>query len=139
MNINYKLAHPDAKKPYQATEGAVCVDLHAVAMIETDLYVEYDTGVIVDLPEDVACFLYARSSVSNKGLILANGVGVIDSDYRGTIKARFYKMSLDSTPYEVGDRVCQLEFRHKPFVQLTQVADPAPTDRNTGGFGSTGD
>lgn len=138
MNIKYALVHPDAKAPLQATDGAVCVDLSAVAMVETDRYVEYDTGVAIECPEDVACYLYARSSVSKMGLILANGVGVIDSDYRNTIKARFYKMSPASVLYDVGDRVCQIEFRHKPFLQLTQTDRVTPTTRK-GGFGSTGE
>jgi dUTPase len=85
-------------------------------------------------PEMPAIFLYARSSMSKRGLILANGVGVIDIDYRDEIKVPLLNVSQsDSVRLNAGERVAQL-IAH--FVSGNN-AFPLAVKR-TGGFGSTG-
>lgn len=82
--------HPDAKLPIKATQDAVGYDCFAVSAKITDLYIEYDLGIIV-VPEDPNYYVevYPRSSVTKKHLMLKNSVGIIDPDYRDTIKVRF--------------------------------------------------
>lgn len=85
-----KLAHTDAKMPQKATEQSVGYDCFAVDRTITDKYVEYDLGIIV-IPEDENYYVevFPRSSVTKKHLMLKNSIGVIDPDYRDTIKVRF--------------------------------------------------
>ena len=88
--------HKDAIKPTRATPGSVGYDVTAVSMTVTDNYIEYDTGIIVIPTDGYYIQAYARSSVTKKQIVLKNGVGIIDPDYRDTIKFRF------STPTGLG-------------------------------------
>ena len=85
-----KKVHPDAKLPVKATDLAVGYDCFAVSMRVTDDFIEYDLGIIV-VPEDPNYYVEVlpRSSVTKKHLMLKNSVGIIDPDYRDTIKVRF--------------------------------------------------
>jgi dUTP pyrophosphatase len=100
------------------------------------------TGVSVSIPEGYVGLLFARSSLSKKGLMLANSVGVIDSDYRGEIMA-----PLVFTPNDTNQEFATVE-KLERIVQLVitpiQLAVPLAVDtltntaRGAGGFGSTG-
>lgn len=98
------------------------------------------TGVRVEIPEGYVGLLFARSSLSKTGWMMANSVGVIDSDYRGEIivKLRFVGDTYEM-PFHLGDRVAQLVVVPIISPKIWQVGD---VDRNTGrgekGFGSTG-
>ena len=97
------------------------------------------TGVRLEVPEGHVGLQFPRSGLGcNHGICLANGVGVIDSGYRGEVRAKL--LNLGSEPYTVnpGDRVCQLVV--VPFVRLgfERVGELADTDRGEGGYGSTG-
>ena len=83
--------------------------------------------------------IFARSGLGVKhGISLSNGVGVIDSDYRGELKVGLTNLS--DTPYTIqpGDRVAQLAILPVTQPTVVQVAELDETDRGTGGFGSTG-
>lgn len=104
------------------------------------------TGVSVKIPQGHVGLLFARSSLSKKGLLLANGVGVIDSDYRGEIMAPLVYQPMDSTHGELqeikrDERIVQLVVvpiaLPKP-IEYTSDNDWFDTSRGTGGFGSTG-
>ena len=90
QRFKVKKVHEDAKLPVKATTDAVGYDCFAVSMKVTDLYIEYDLGIIV-VPEDPNYYVEVlpRSSVTKKHLMLKNSVGIIDPDYRDTIKVRF--------------------------------------------------
>jgi len=90
------LKHKDAKIPTRATSGSVGYDVTAVSMTVTDNYIEYDTGIIVIPTEGYYVQAVPRSSITKKQIILKNGVGIIDPDFRGTVKFRF------STPTGLG-------------------------------------
>ena len=87
----------------------------------------------------VAGFVYSRSGLGGvQGITVAQGVGVIDPDYRGEIKVPL--LNTGSEPYTVqrGDRIAQLVFQPY-FRPLFQVVDElGNTDRAHGGFGHTG-
>jgi dUTP pyrophosphatase len=68
-------------------------------------------------------------------LFLKNGVGIIDSDYRGTVKFRFSK--LGNEIYNVGDKIGQIIFVPIYCPELKVVDELSYTKRGTGGFGST--
>lgn len=98
-------------------------------------FTEYGTGIAVEIPEGYVGLLFPRSSISKYGLYLANSVGVIDSNYRGEIKLRFYGKT---GMYLVGDKVGQLIIMPYPTVEFEECENLAKTDRGDGGFGSTG-
>lgn len=133
-----KLEHPDAVQPRyaHATDGAM--DMTAVSVAQTERYIEYDTGVAIALPPNTVGLLLPRSSISNKDLILANSVGVIDADYRGTIRFRFKLTADKSAVYNVGDKIGQLLIIPRPLAMGKVVKELPPSPRGTGGFGSTG-
>lgn len=90
--IQYKKKHDNAQEPIQATDMAAGVDLHAAEILrDTKHEFWVDTGIAFDIPQGIFGDLRARSSVSETGLFLANGAGVIDPDYTGTVQFRFYK------------------------------------------------
>ena len=99
------------------------------------------TGVRVAIPEGHVGLLFARSGLSARGLMVCNGVGVIDSDYRGEIKVLlrlFSSSSLDSHVIQPGDRIAQLLIMKLPDILPVHVTGLNETKRGEGGFGSTG-
>jgi dUTP pyrophosphatase len=84
-------------------------------------------------------YLYARSSVSKRGIILANSVGIIDSGYRGPLMAAFYNTKNQPVTIPAGDRIVQIclpELSYDFQVNLVDSLDN--TERGEGGLGSTG-
>lgn len=142
MRINYKKEYGNAKTPEYATTGAAGADITAASVkrIKGGLFplYEYDTGISVAIPQGYFAMLAARSSVSKLLMWLANGVGIIDSDYRGTIRAR-YRSIFGLGKYKVGDRVGQIILMRRNLFEFNEVADHDSTDRGEGGFGSTGE
>ena len=139
--INFKRVHPMALTPEKATDGSIGFDIIATSMHFKGSYVEYGTGICLELPPNYAALLMARSSVSKTSLMLANGVGLIDSDYRGEIKVRFKCVSLHGLRgkgYLIGDRIAQLVIVPLPAVEFEEVETIGETLRGDGGFGSTG-
>ena len=135
-----------AVKPTRMTEGAAGFDLTAcsIAFDLDNQCVIYDTGVSVELPEDTFLDLRSRSSIYRAGpYFLANGAGVIDSDYRGTIKFIFKCVDptwaiQDYPPYEIGDRICQVILqKYYHFENIKQAENLTQTERGERGFGST--
>ena len=131
MQINIKKTHPNAKMPVYATDGAGCFDLYAAS--QEGLFT-YDTGLAFDIPEGHAMLVFARSSVGFKyNATLANSVGVIDSDYTGSVKVKFNR----SVSYVVGDRIAQAMIIPYNRVSFQFVDDLNETKRGEGAFGST--
>ncbi len=95
-----------------------------------------DTGIAVKIPEGYAGFVYNRSSQGKRGIMIPHSVGVIDSDYRGTIKVILKNIGDDPYKIEVGDRIAQLVIQKVELVRFTDIWND--TQRGTGGFGSTG-
>lgn len=139
--IKVKKLNEKATIPEFKTAGAVGMDLTSVSKTIVNEknygYIEYDTGLAFEIPEGYGGFLFPRSSVSETGLIMANSVGVIDSDYRGAVKARF-KFIPGSNDYKEGERCCQIVFLkvEKPTIEV--VEELSDTARGGGGFGHTG-
>ena len=142
--VKYKLLDPRAKAPAYATAGAAAADL--CALLDDPLTLApmqralVPTGLAIELPgPECVALVYARSGLSIKhGLTMANGVGVIDSDYRGELRVPM--VNLGTEPYTIapGERIAQLCIApvwQAAFVQADALND---TDRGAGGFGSTG-
>lgn len=129
-----------------ATPGSAGLDLRA-CMDEDELCIApgaragVPAGVAVEPPDaDSAAFVYSRSGLGAvKGLTVAQGVGVIDPDYRGEICVWLLNTSPEPICVRRGDRVAQLVFQ--PVRRPCPVAADSlsDTERGAGGFGHTGD
>ena len=99
MTVKIKKVKDNAKIPKRATNGSAGMDLYACIdekiTINPGQLVLVPTGIAIELPDNsVAAFLYARSGLGIKhGICLSNGVGVVDSDYRGEICAGLCNVS----------------------------------------------
>lgn len=98
------------------------------------------TGLAVaPTQSDVVLLLYARSGLASKhGINLANGVGVIDSDYRGEIKVPLHNNTNSTYIVKNGDRIAQLVATPIYFADVVEADTLDDTARGSGGFGSTG-
>ena len=144
MEIKIKKLRENAKIPKRATAGSAGMDLYAcidepITLAPGQLAI-VPTGFAIALPDNsCAAFLYARSGLGVKhGICLSNGVGVIDSDYRGEICAGLCNVSDKPYTIEPDERVCQMVIAPVLTPDVVEVSELDDTDRGEGGFGSTG-
>lgn len=142
MRMTIKRLDEGLPLPRYAHEGDAGLDLYSaedatLAPFERRLIA---TGVAVSIPEGYAGFVQPRSGLAVKqGLSLVNTPGLIDSHYRGEIKA--IAINLDSqNQIEIrrGDKIAQLVIQPVARVELVEVVELDETVRGEGGFGSTG-
>lgn len=97
-------------------------------------------GIAMAIPQGYAGFVLPRSGLAAKhGISLVNAPGLIDSNYRGEIKAILVNLD-PNEPFAVshGDRIAQLVILQTPVVNLAELEDLDDTVRGAGGFGSSG-
>jgi dUTP pyrophosphatase len=155
MQVLIKKLHPNAVIPSYAKAGDAGMDMVAISatISEDGLYIEYGTGIAVEIPHGYVGLIFARSSISKTSLILANHVGVVDSGYRGEIKFRFKDTEMQytyaypgikksyfcgETAYEAGDKIGQLVIVPYPQIEWSETDELSDSNRGAGGFGSTG-
>lgn len=128
-----------------ATPGSAGMDLRA-CFEEEELVVEagaraaVPSGICVEpgVP-DVAGFIYSRSGLGAvRGLTVAQGVGVVDADYRGEIVVWLLNTSGEALSVRRGERVAQLVFQPVCRLEPLAVEELSETGRGDGGFGHTG-
>lgn len=149
MGVKIKKLRPDAIIPKRATELSAGYDLHAcmnepiVFTGKTPDAVRVPTGIAIDMRpmfRAMVGLIFPRSGMSiNHGMVLGNGVGVIDVDYQGEIIVAMTKRAMGSYIINPGDRIAQLVFMPiivSPFIEVEEFE--SKTERGTGGFGSTG-
>lgn len=145
----FKLS-PSAKIPTKGTTQSACFD---VSYCDHDLAgnsslrivpggtLAVPTGLIFDIPEGYVMKVYARSGLALKhGITLANGVGIIDSDYVDELKVLLHNHSAVPFIINPGDRIAQVEVvKVSPVNGFAVLRDPPQRKTNRdGGFGSTG-
>lgn len=143
LNIRVKRLQHSAVLPTYSQPGDAGLDLVAtsVSYNPKNGYVQYGTGLALEIPEGYVGLVFPRSSISKTGAYLANSVGVIDSGYRGEVQFRFYHNDANegaAHPYNVGDRIGQLIVLPYPSVNIEEVDELSDSIRGEGGFGSTG-
>ena len=148
MKLNWKAVSPkigrEIPAPYYASAGAAALDLHACLEEPVTLApsgrVTIPTGIAIALPSPAyVALVFARSGLGIKrGIALSNGVGVIDSDYRGEICVGLQNSGREPYTVQPGDRIAQLAVVPVLQVELEQVESLDETERGAGGFGSTG-
>ena len=130
--------------PAYATEGSAGLDLRAcldsAVTIPAGGRALIPTGLAIELPSaETVALIFARSGLAIKhGLALANGVGVIDSDYRGEIKVGIINQGDADFTVEPGERIAQMVILPVMQPQIELVQTLSETERGAGGFGSTG-
>jgi len=144
MQIKFKKLDEKAVMPTKGTKYSAGFDLTAAELrVEYSKdgvpVIVYDTKIAVEIPEGHVGLIFMRSSIAIMSLSLTNAVGVIDSDYRGSIMLK-YKTNTNSTPviYTEGERVGQLIIMPIPNVEFIEAEELSETERGEGGYGSTG-
>ena len=136
-----RFTRPTAEMPTRAHPTDAGLDLCAAedVTIHGDDIFTIGTGVAVAIPEGHVGLLFGRSSLTTTyGIQLANGVGVIDPDYRGEIKVALRKIGNTMKRINRGERIAQLVIVPCVIPTLDVVPTLPETVRGAGGFGSTG-
>lgn len=143
-NLFVKRLDPRVRLPAYQTPGSAAMDLAALLdeplTLAPHSLASVPTGLAIALPDaGWVALIFARSGLGVKhGVCLSNGVGVIDSDYRGELRVGLTNLS--DAPYTIqpGDRVAQLMVVPVARAAIREMDELPPTDRGAGGFGSTG-
>lgn len=143
VNIQVTLLHDDAQLPAYQTTGSAGMDLHArldgpltLGPLERTVV---PTGIAIALPEGYEAQIRARSGLSSKhGITMVNGVGTIDSDYRGEVGALVINLSNETFVIEPGMRIAQMVIARYDRADWQVVSSLDETERGVNGFGSTG-
>jgi dUTP pyrophosphatase len=142
MQVKVKKLNANAVLPQYATAGAACFDLVCVndVMITPGReHVALRTGLAFEIPEGYVMMVYSRSGHGFKnGIRLANGTGVIDSDYRGEVMVKMHNDGASAVHVTAGERIAQAMIVPVPQVQLILADELSDTARGSGGIGSTG-
>jgi len=142
MSVQIKVKRFDKSLPlpqYQSDKAAA-LDLAAreSVMIPAGTVRRVPLNVAIKLPDDYFVLVAARSSLHQKGLLLANGIGVGDADYCGDkdeYQAALLNFSKDEVGVERGERLVQMMVLPRPKLEIAEVDKMGGVDR--GGFGST--
>lgn len=139
MKLKVKLTD-GAELPRHAKEGDAGLDLTSRDTVtlsagETKVV---GTGVAIELPKGYVGLVFPRSGLGSRGVNLSNCVGVIDSGYRGEIKAPLHSNRRDEDmTIERGDRVCQLVVMPYVSCECVEVENLSDSVRGASGFGSS--
>ena len=133
----------EGELPRYETAGAAGMDLRA--RVDTPVTIGpgkrelIPTGIRIELPPGFEAQVRARSGLAVKhGIGLVNGIGTIDSDYRGEIKICLINLGEEPFTVNDGDRVAQLVIAKYVRVKINAVESLSDTKRGDGGFGHTG-
>ncbi len=142
--IKVKKISPKAKIPVRATEGSAGADLFACIdeplVLHPQELVKIPTGIAIELENNtLAAFIFSRSGLGVKyGITLSNGVGVVDSDYRGEICVGLCNVSNKPYTIQPQERIAQMVIMPVVCAAFVETESLSSTQRGKGGFGSTG-
>ncbi|TJX16329.1 dUTP diphosphatase [Tissierella creatinini] len=129
--------------PSYKTDGSAGMDLKA--SLEASIVLKpfqralIPTGLFISIPQEFEGQIRARSGLAiNNGISLVNGIGTIDSDYRGEVKIILINLGDEDFIINNGDRIAQLVLAKYEKVEFEIVEDLDITERGNGGFGHTG-
>ena len=131
------------KNPSYKTKGSSGLDLQANTVEDIVLKpmnrVLIPTGIHIELPYGYEAQIRARSGLAlNYGISLVNGIGTIDSDYRGEIKVILINLGDKDFIIKNGDRIAQMVIMRYEKVNIEEVEVLEKSIRDKGGFGHTG-
>lgn len=142
MILRVKRVREDVELPAYATDGAAAMDLRAAqeVTLAPGQKAMVPTGIAIELPGPMyVALMFPRSSLGVKyDLAFTNGVGVIDSDYRGELSVHLLNRGTQPVTLQKGERIAQLAVVPVVQAQVEEADSLSPTSRGTGGWGSTG-
>ena len=143
MKIKIKRVDKSLPMPEYKTKGAAAFDLYARenTTIPAKGWVKIPSNFVFNIPEGYVLGIYARSSLAKNfpGLFLANGVGLLDSDFSGPndeLLISLYNFSNQEIEVKRGERLAQAMLKEAKQVEIEEIEEVI--DENRGGFGSTG-
>lgn len=131
-----KKLRENAKLPTQSYPDDVGWDCYVSTIEDLGDKLKVGMGIAVEPPQNWYIEMFSRSSISKKGLILSNSVGIIDPGYKGEIIAIFNKLP-DFSGVEIGERLVQLIPRQLFTFQVAEIDELGTSIRSIGGFGSS--
>ncbi|MBQ8562697.1 MAG: dUTP diphosphatase [Firmicutes bacterium] len=142
--MEIKIVSKSGRMPSYETEGSAGADLRAwlpdgPVTLQPGERRLIPTGLFVELPPGIEAQIRARSGLSIKhGITMINGVGTVDSDYRGEWNVPL--VNLGSEPYTIqdGDRIAQMVLARYEQTLFSLTEEINDTQRGAGGFGHTG-
>lgn len=140
VKIVNKSKHP---LPHYATSGSAGMDLRAnikeARTLKPMERVVIPTGLYIELPLGYEAQIRPRSGLAfKKGLSVPNAPGTIDSDYRGEVGVILINLNTEAITIEPGERIAQMVIAKYEQISWQAVDQLSETERDAGGFGSTG-
>lgn len=143
MEIKIKRLKEKAVIPTRGSAESAGNDLYACIdeeiVIQPHETVKIPTGICTEMKEGTVALIYSRSGLATKkGLVVCQGTGVVDSDYRGEWFIPLHNDTKEAKSIRPGERIAQViftDFIVPDFVEVNEVSD---TKRGASGFGSTG-
>lgn len=127
--------------PARAHPGDAGVDLYAAeaVLLGVGERATVGTGVAVSIPEGYAGLVAPRSGLAQRhGLGIVNAPGVVDAGYRGEIRVILVNHGAEPVSLARGERIAQMLVVPVTVREMLEVEELPPSERGTGGFGSTG-
>jgi dUTP pyrophosphatase len=143
VRVKFAKLSDEASEPNQGSQHAAGWDLRALEQttIRKGSSTRIRTGLAVAIPHGWEGQIRSRSSLGAKGMIMPNGIGTIDADYRGELQVLATWIGEgDCITLNKGERIAQLLIAPVPTVEFveTTVEELGETERGEGGFGSSG-
>ena len=148
MKVKVKKLNENAVIPFKTYERDFCYDVVAVSEEEVAQNVwKYGIGLAFQIDRDslfghrylnLSIDLRPRSSVWKTGMVFSNCEGTIDELYTGEVFAVFYHVFPNMERYKVGQRIGQIKIGTTMPIEFAIVDELDETERNDGGYGSTG-
>lgn len=142
-DVKIRIISKSGRVPAYETEGSAGFDLPAYLEEPVTLApgqrMLVPTGIYMEIPEGYEAQVRARSGLAIKhGIGLVNGIGTVDSDYRGELRVPLINWGEEPFTIENGDRIAQVVIARYTRAELTLADSLSDTQRGEGGFGHTG-
>lgn len=141
LQIKFKKLDKEARIPTKGSEYAAGFDLFTLdeGTVRSNSVCIFDTGIAIELPPNYVALVCTRSGLAFKqGIQVANTPGVIDADYRDSIKIALVIHKDEMFHIKKGDRIAQLIIISYPEIVFEEVQELSNTKRGLSGIGSTG-
>ena len=146
MIVKCKLIHPDAKPPLRATNEAAGYDLVwpgdsrlKSIILGPGTSRAFNLGFALEIPPGFCGKIYSRSGLgAMQGVVVRQGVGIIDGDYRGEISVTLFNTGPHKIKIQARDRIAQMVFERHEIPAIYVTGSLSETARGSGGHGSTG-
>lgn len=143
MAVRIKIKSDTGILPTKGTTGSAGYDIRA--RLDDDAVLKplerrlFKTGIYIEIPEGYEAQMRPRSGLAiRNGVTLVNGVGTIDSDYRGEIMIPLINLGQEDVVIKDGDRIAQMIIARYEDIEWDEESGFTGTQRGTGGFGHTG-